>query len=156
MPITDLACVTMIYVTPTAASLPESVNVVRAITGKGLEGDRYCSGQGSWSHWPGNGRQITLIESEVIGELEQLLGISGAQIRRNIVTRGARLNDLVGIDFTIGEVLLKGVRLCEPCAHLEQLTVRGLAAALNNKGGLRADIIRGGIIRQGDALRLVD
>jgi MOSC domain-containing protein YiiM len=146
------ACVSAIYISPVATRLPEPISEVRAVSGAGLEGDRYCSGEGTWSHWPGGGRQITLIESEVVAALEQSIGISAAQTRRNIVTRGVRLNDLVGLDFTIGEVLMRGVRLCEPCAHLEKLTVRGAALALDNCGGLRADILRGGIIRLGNIL----
>lgn len=146
------ACVRAIYITPVATRLPESVAMAMAIRDVGLEGDRYASGEGTWSHWPGGGRQVTLVESEVVAALEQSLGISAAQTRRNIVTCGLKLNDLVGLDFTIGEVLMRGVRLCEPCTHLEKLTVRGAALALDNCGGLRADILRGGIIRLGDKI----
>jgi MOSC domain-containing protein YiiM len=127
---------------------------VRAIAGTGLQGDRYSSGEGTWSQWPGDGRQVTLIESEVIVELEQSMAINAAQMRRNIVTYGAKLNELIGIEFTIGEVVFKGVRQCEPCSHIEKLTVRGLAAALDNRGGLRADILVGGCLRVGDNLVL--
>lgn len=156
------ACVTSIFISPVAGSLPESVQAVRAIAGAGLEGDRYCSGEGTWSHWPGGGRQVTLIESEVVAALEQSLGdlspgsprLSAAQTRRNIITRGVRLNDWVGLEFTVGEVVMRGVRLCEPCAHLEKLTARGVASALTNCGGLRADIVHGGMIHPGDKLAL--
>lgn len=148
----EAACVSAIYISPVATGLPELVNEVRAVSGAGLEGDRYCSGQGTWSHWPGGGRQVTLIESDVIDVLEKAHSISAAQTRRNIVTCGLKLNDLVGLDFTIGEVLMRGVRICEPCAHLEKLTVRGVALTLDNCGGLRADILRGGIIRLGDKI----
>ena len=147
--------VSAIYITPVAEGLPQPVNTVRAIAGEGLEGDRYCSGQGTWSHWPGGGRQVTLIEEEVLAVLEESLGITGAQARRNIVTQGVRLNDLVGLDFRVGEVVMKGVRLCEPCAHLETLSVRGAASLLDRCGGLRADILQGGIISVGDNLSLL-
>ena len=156
MVISDSASVTAIYITPVATELPVAVDEVIALSGAGLQGDRYCVGRGSWSHWPDNGRQVTLIEAEVVAKLEQSLGVTGAQIRRNIVTRGVKLNDLVGFDFRIGEVAMRGVRLCEPCAHLEKLTVRGLALALDNCGGLRADILSDGIIRRGDKLQLGD
>lgn len=151
------ACVATIYTCPVAAGLPVMVSKVRAVAGAGLVGDRYYEGQGTWSHWPGGGRQVTLIEEEVIASLEHVLAtvVTGAQTRRNIVTRNVRLNDWVGFDFAIGEVVMRGVRLCEPCAHLEQHSHRGIAAALQRRGGLRADILRGGVIHQGDRLRLV-
>lgn len=149
------ACVRAIYITPVATRLPESVAMATAIRDVGLEGDRYASSEGTWSHWPGGGRQVTLIEEEILNALEQSLGITGAQTRRNIVTQGVALNDLVGIEFTLGDVLMRGVRLCEPCAHLEKLTVPGVVTALDNRGGLRADIIRGGRISVGDKLALL-
>ena len=159
MPITKVACVSAIYISPVATQLPEAVDQVRAIVGAGLEGDRYCvglhddrGGQGTWSHWPGGGRQVTLIEAEVLAELEGALGVAGADTRRNIITSGIRLNELVGIEFIVGEVVMRGVRLCEPCAHLEKLTVRGVALALDNCGGLRADVLQGGMVFKGDTL----
>lgn len=174
--ITKAAHVSAIYISPVATQLPEAVDQVRAIAGAGLEGDRYCaessadadvdgdgdssdgaSGRGTWSRWPGGGRQVTLIEAEVLAELEATLGVTGAETRRNIVTSGVKLNDLVGVDFTVGEVMMRGVRLCEPCAHIEKLTVRGVALALDNCGGLRADILQGGIVFKGDKLeRILD
>jgi len=59
---------------------------------------------------------------------------------------------LVGRDFQVGEVRLRGVRLCEPCSHLEGLTREGVLTGLVHRGGLRADIISGGTIRVGDAI----
>ena len=151
----DSPKVTAIYITPVAEGLPEPVNTARAIAGEGLEGDRYCSGQGTWSHWPGEGRQVTLIEAEVLAVLEESLGVTGAQARRNIVTHGVRLNDLVGLDFRVGDVVMTGVRLCEPCTHLEKLSAPGAASILDGCGGLRADILQGGVISVGDNLFLV-
>lgn len=144
-----------IYISAKATELPIAVGRVQALAGLGLQGDRYSSGRGTWSHWPGDGRQVTLIEGEVATGLEAATGINAAQLRRNIVTRGLRLNHWVGVDFSIGQVVMRGVRLCEPCAHLETLTIPGLAQALQNSGGLRADIVRGGLICRGDTLRLV-
>ncbi len=151
------ACVAAIYISPLAAGLPVLVSEVSAVAGAGLVGDRYYEGQGTWSHWPGGGRQVTLIEEEVIASLRQALmaPVTGAQTRRNIVTRHVELNAWVGLDFAVGEVVMRGVRLCEPCAHLEQHSHRGIAAALQHRGGLRADILHGGVIRQGDMLRRV-
>lgn len=141
-----------IYLSPVATKLPALVKQVTAVSGEGLKGDRYCTGQGTWSHWPGGGRQVTLIETEVVTEVEQSHGVSAAQMRRNIVVQGLRLNQLVGFEFRVGEVVLAGVRLCEPCAHLERLTTQGVMAVLEGRGGLRADIVEGGVIRQGDRI----
>jgi MOSC domain-containing protein YiiM len=73
------------------------------------------------------------------------------QTRRNIVTRGVPLNHLVGRQFRVGrDVVLQGVRLCEPCDYLESLTLSGVRGGLIHRGGLRADIISGGTIRVGN------
>ena len=75
--------VSAIYITPVAEGLPQPVDTIRAIVGEGLEGDRYCTGQGTWSHWPGGGRQVTLIEAEVVSVLEESLGITGAKTTKS-------------------------------------------------------------------------
>jgi MOSC domain-containing protein YiiM len=75
------------------------------------------------------------------------------QARRNLVTRGVPLNHLVGRQFSIGEVVLRGLRLCEPCGHLEALTAKGIQDGLRHRGGLRAQIVRGGVVRTGDSIR---
>lgn len=130
------------------ASVPE----VRAVVGKGLEGDRYFTQVGTYSNTPGPDREVTLIESEVLEALRRECGIplDPNESRRNIVTAGVPLNSLVGRDFRVGEVALRGVRLCQPCAHLERLTSPGVLAALVNRGGLRAQILTNGVIRVGD------
>ena len=81
------------------------------------------------------------------------LAMEPKETRRNLVTRGVPLNHLVGRQFTIGEVLLEGVELCEPCGHLEKLTVPGIRKALTHRGGLRARIITGGKLREGNRIR---
>jgi hypothetical protein len=129
-----------------------SLAEVVAVADRGLEGDRYFYRRGSYSHWPGRGRDVTLIEAEVLTSLPDSCAISGAQARRNIVTRGLRLNNLVGQFFQMGEVVLYGVRLCEPCPHLDKLTRPGVMATLVGRGGLRADIIESGVIRVGDVV----
>jgi MOSC domain-containing protein YiiM len=133
-----------------------SVLEAMAVLGRGLEEDRYGLGTGTFSTYPGNGRQVTLIEMEAIESLPDDCAIDPAAARRNLVTRGVSLNDLVGCDFRIGEAVLRGVRLCHPCEHLENLTRPGVLHALQNRGGLRADILQGGIIRIGDQVVLVD
>jgi MOSC domain-containing protein YiiM len=131
-----------------------SVSEIQAIAGKGLEGDRYYLKTGTYSKTPGSGREVTLIEIEAIEGLrrEYEIAIDAAQARRNIVTRGVGLNHLIDKEFAVGEVVLRGTRLCDPCAHLEKLTVKGVRRGLIHRGGLRADVVRGGIIRVGDVI----
>jgi MOSC domain-containing protein YiiM len=141
-----------IYIAPSATGATQSVEEVRAVAGKGLEGDRYFQGRGTWSTHPGSGRQVTLIESEALDALEREAGphfVPGNH-RRNLVTRGVPLNHLVDRNFRVGEVVLRGTRLCEPCEHLEKLTQPGAKMALLHRGGLRAEVIQEGTIRVGD------
>jgi len=145
-----------IHITAVAAEPTVAVEEARAVAGKGLEGDRYFSGAGSWSSTPGTGRQITLIEMETIEALERdyEMKIEPGQARRNVVTRGVALNHLVGREFSVGEVRLRGMRLNEPCSHLASLTDEKVKQGLVHRGGLRADIVSGGVIRVGDAVRV--
>lgn len=138
-----------------AAKPLEAVPEVRAVPGQGLEGDRYFDKAGTYSKHPGSGREVTLIEAETIEAVARESGITlapGAS-RRNITTRGVPLNHLVGRRFRVGEVLLEGTRLCEPCTHLEGLTQKGILAVLVHRGGLRTHILTEGTIRVGDAIR---
>jgi MOSC domain-containing protein YiiM len=136
------------------ADVPEaptfSVAEVDAVAGKGLEGDRNFADHSGEEP----GRDLTLIEAEAIAGLAQDSGIDlgPGESRRNVVTRGIGLNDLVGKRFRVGEVECVGVELCEPCRHLERLTQPGVLQGLVHRGGLRADITRGGTIRVGDAV----
>jgi MOSC domain-containing protein YiiM len=95
---------------------------------------------------------VTLIEIEAIEGLRRdyKVQLEPGQSRRNIVTRGIPLNHLVEKEFRIGDVVLRGTRLCEPCAHMEKLTVNGAMRGLIHRGGLRAEIIKGGTIKVGD------
>jgi MOSC domain-containing protein len=118
-----------------------------AIAGRGLDGDRYAEGRGTFSG-PGRGYELTLIDAEVLGELD----LSWELARRNIVTRGVALNAFVGRRFRVGSVECVGRRLAEPCAHLEKLARPGLLRPLVHRGGLRADILVGGRIALGDTV----
>jgi MOSC domain-containing protein YiiM len=132
----------------------ESVPEVRAVPGRGLEGDRYFRGEGSFSKNPGGGRQVTLVEREMLDLLAREHGIllDPVDTRRNLLTSGVALNDLVGKEFQIGGVRLKGIRLAEPCSHLERLTQPGVLKGLVHRAGLRADILDEGVLRVGDAI----
>lgn len=123
------------------------VRVERAMAraGRGLEGDRYFDQRGTFSNAHARGHDLTLIEAEVLDELE----LPAEEARRNIVTRGIDLNALVGERFAVGAVECIGRRLCEPCAHLERLSP-GTLRPLIHKGGLRADVLSDGEIRRGD------
>lgn len=146
--------VVSIHIAPTAAAVMRSIKEVRAVVGTGLEGDRYASELGTYSKDPGSGRDVTLIELEAIEALERDYNVKvrAGESRRNIVTQGISLNHLVGKEFRVGEVVLRGTRLCEPCAHMEKLTVKGALRGLIHRGGLRTEIVKGGTIRVGDSV----
>ena len=132
-----------------------AVAAVNAVVGSGLEGDRYFSGAGTFSLTPGGGREVTLIEAEALEALarDYEFTLDPASARRNLLTRGVPLNHLVGKTFCVGEVVLRGVRLAEPCQHLATLNdSRKVLTGLLHRGGLRADIVQGGAIRVGDSV----
>ena len=136
----------------------ETHDAIEAIAGRGLAGDRYCEAVGSYSgqRRPDHERAITLIEAETLDALRDEHGIDlpGDQTRRNLVTRGIVLNDLVGATFTVGAVELRGVDLAHPCAYLEGLTQPGVLGALKDRGGVRAEILTDGSISVGDAITI--
>jgi len=143
------------------ASQPmEALRQVRAVAGRGLEGDRYFNKEGTFSDNPNaTGRQVTLIEAEAIEALERdyRVTMDAKDARRNIVTSGVPLNHLVGKDFRVGEVRMRGVRLDEPCNHMASLVNEELKdkirLGLMHRGGLRADILSDGVIRVGDTVQ---
>jgi MOSC domain-containing protein YiiM len=123
---------------------------VEAVTGVGLEGDRYTHTASRFSaHY-----QVTLIELENIEAFtgETGLPLTAEMPRRNIVTRGVRLNALVGKRFRVGAALFEGMELCEPCSLFAKRTHREVVKVLAGKGGLRAAVVEGGAIRAGDRL----
>lgn len=124
-----------------------SANEARAVAGKGLEGDRYFG--------TSEDREVSLIEAEAIEALGRDTGLKLApgDARRNIVTRGVRLNDLLEKEFAVGEVRLRGLRLSEPCEHLAGLTDQRVLPGLTHRGGLKAQILHGGTIHVGDIIR---
>lgn len=140
-----------IFVAPAAEAPLVPVEHAVAMAGKGIEGDRYASGAGTFSG-PGRGYELTLVEAEVLDEL----GLAWERSRRNVVTRGTLLNPLTGRRFRLGEVECIGRRLAEPCAHLERVSGAGLLRPLVHRGGLRADILSGGTIAVGDEVVPLD
>lgn len=146
-----------IHLAAEAEASMRGVPEATALAGVGLEGDRYATRAGSFSAKPKPGRQITLIEAEAIEALalELDLVLAPGETRRNLVTRGVALNHLVGREFTVGEVRLRGHELCEPCATLARVTGKPqILPGLIHRGGLRAEILDGGMIRVGDAVQV--
>jgi len=124
--------------------------------GQGIEGDRYFFGNGTFSEKL-NGlpdREVTLIEAEEIDRFnaQQGLSLNYGDMRRNIITRGIRLNDLVDRQFRIGAVEFRGIRLCEPCAHLAELVTPQVLKGMVHRAGLRACILTDGKIRESDPI----
>jgi MOSC domain-containing protein YiiM len=129
-----------IHIAPEEGVLPRPVDAVE-VTADGVVGDRY-----------GSSRDLTLIEAEALERLVAETGIelTAAESRRQVLTRGIRLNDLVGRRFTVGDVECVGQELCEPCSHLQSLTQPGVIRGMVHRAGLRADIVRAGRIAIGD------
>ena len=144
-----------LHIAPEASASMRSVPQARAVPGRGLEGDRYFHRVGTYSDKPRPDSEVTLIEIEAMEALKHEYGVEldAAEARRNIVTRQVPLNHLVGQEFQVGEVTLRGIRLCEPCSHVEKLTRRGVLQGLIHRGGLRAQILTQGTIRVGDTVR---
>ena len=119
----------------------------------GLEGDRYALKQGTFFK-PEPDFELTLIEAEALEALrrEYDVELSAGEARRNIVTRDVPLNHLVGKEFVIGNVRIRGIRLCEPCDHLQRVTGKQVIKGLRHRGGLRAQILTQGSISVGDAV----
>jgi len=143
-----------IFVAVEAGAPMTAVDTATVLQGAGLEGDRYASGAGHYSARPGSGRHVTLVEHEAVAAAAHDYGVAIAPgtTRRNLVTDGVALNHLVDREFIVGRVVLRGTRLCEPCAYLEDLTAPGVRQALVHRGGLRAEVVRGGTIRVGDPI----
>ena len=142
-----------------AAGAPmQSLAEVEAATGVGLAGDRYANGIGFYSSRPTDpgAREVTLFEAEVLDWLKAEHGIelSAAEHRRNVTVRGVRLSELLGQRFSIGDVVLEGVKDCPPCDHLQGLVGKPLLEPLVHRGGLRARVLQGGTLRVGDAVVL--
>jgi MOSC domain-containing protein YiiM len=128
-----------------ASRTPElwPVESVRAVAGKGLEGDRYFHELGAKP-----GQALTLVEEEVVDDV----GLPPGGTRRQLTVRGVRLNELVGKRFRVGEVECYGVELCEPCLHLQKMTRPGIIKELVHRAGINADILTDGTISVGDEI----
>ncbi|WP_272474689.1 MOSC domain-containing protein [Baekduia alba] len=152
VPVADVAAgvVEALAIAPSATAPVEALTVASAVPDRGLRGDRYWHGVGTFaSGRPGSA--LTLVDADVLDELAAARG-AVVDHRRNVVVRGTDLNALVGRAFLLGSVRCRGRRLCEPCAHLDRLNGGALLRPMVHRGGLRADILEAGEIRVGDAL----
>ncbi|PZW22520.1 MOSC domain-containing protein [Thermosporothrix hazakensis] len=144
-----------IHIADTAGAPMKPLRSVRAVAGKGLEGDRYCKEEGFYSWFRGPLREISLIEAEVLERLAQdhHIQLEPGETRRNLVTQGVPLGHLIGRTFRVGEVLLRGVEICEPCQHLVEVTgKKALLSSLIHRGGLHAQILTDGLLTIGDEI----
>lgn len=128
---------------------------VEVTAGVGLAGDRYARRDGTWRD-DRSSRDLTLVEAEEIERLAAEFGIRLApgETRRNVTTRGIRLNDLVGKEFRVGDVMARGTRLCEPCTYLAGLVGKPILEPLVHRAGLRADLLTSGRISVGDRIEV--
>ncbi|MCH7641592.1 sulfurase [Patescibacteria group bacterium] len=151
--------VTLIFVSPDKGFPMQSVDEVEAIAGIGLAEDRYAEGKGAYSNSKRKTiRQVSLIELEAIGKAnaEYWTAFSPQDTRRNILTSGIDLNSLVGKDFRVGEVKMRGVELCEPCDRPSKLSKKkGFNEAFQGRGGLRAEVLSSGTIYLSDLVEEV-
>jgi MOSC domain-containing protein YiiM len=131
---------------------------LNALAGRGIEGDRYLLGTGTYSKKPEPGRQVTLIKSEILDWLKKEFDITvkPEECRRNVVTRDVEINELIGTEFFVGEVRLRAHRITQPCIYLENLLSQpGLYQALWDNGGISCEIMTDGIIKEGDIITTV-
>jgi MOSC domain-containing protein YiiM len=142
--------VEQIHIADVTGGPVRSLDVVDAVAGVGLAGDRNHREPGDDKP----GRDLTLIEAEEVEALARNHGLQLApgESRRNITTRAIRLNELVGREFWVGDVLVRGVKLCEPCEYLQGLVGKPILKPLTQRAGIRADILSSGRISVGDAI----
>jgi len=144
-----------IFVTPESAGEMVSLPEVWAFADRGLAGDRFF--RDSWSAVKRSDKAVSLIEDEVLQLAARELGVESIadKSRRNIVTRGVPLIELLHHEFTVGGVLMRGIRLFEPCGHLVKVSkLPGIFRALDHRSGLKAAILSSGTIHVGDKIAL--
>ena len=146
-----------IWLAGAAAEPMHRVPSVEAVAGRGLAGDRYALGGGTWAQYPDLEKQVTLIDRADVAAVaaETSSGLTPGDTRRNVVTTGIDLTALVGQWFAVGDALLFGMKRCPPCTHLERLTGVRLIKAMVDRGGINAAVFAGGEIREGDIVRPV-
>jgi MOSC domain-containing protein YiiM len=146
-----------IWLTGTAAGRMRRVPAAVLVPGRGLEGDRYALGGGTWARYPDLEKQLTLIDRDDVAAVAAEIGapLTPGETRRNLVTAGIDLRTLVGRWFAVGDALLFGMKRCPPCTHLERLTGLRLVKAMVHRGGINAAVFVGSPIGEGAPVRPV-
>jgi MOSC domain-containing protein YiiM len=125
---------------------------VQVAAGLGILGDRYATRQGHWSDVQWKDQQLTFVAGELLDELD----LAPDALRRNIVTRGIDLHDLIGLEFQVGTARFRGKRICAPCVYIQRLNERpGLFKALDGRGGIRVRVVSNGVVSVGDEIRIL-
>ena len=153
----DGGVLTGIWLTSEAATPMRRVPSARLLTGRGLEGDRYALGGGTWAQYPDLEKQLTLIDAAAVAAVAAEVGVplTPGDTRRNLVTAGIDLPALVGRWFAVGDALLFGAKRCPPCTHLERLTGARLVKAMVHRGGINAAVFSGATVAEGAVVRPV-
>jgi MOSC domain-containing protein YiiM len=157
MAATDVGRLEAIHLADRVGAPVRAVESAAARAGVGLAGDRYGDLAEARVSPNGNDRgDVTLIEAEQIEWLAAETGIQLApgETRRNLTIRGIRLNDLVGRTFRIGSVRAEGLRLCEPCAYLQEQIGKPILEPLVHRAGLRARLLDDGELHVGDPIEV--
>ena len=143
-----------LFIVDRSAEPMKKVDQLAALAGQGIEGDRYLLGTGTYSKKPEPGRQVTLIQSEVLTLLNEInITVKPEESRRNVLTEGIEINDLIGKEFLVGTVRLRAHRLTRPCKYLENLLGQpGLYKELWDHGGISCEILTDGVIEEGDII----
>ena len=144
-----------LFIVDRSAEPMKKVDQLTALAGQGIEGDRYLLGTGTYSKKPEPGRQVTFIQSEVLTSLNGKFNITikPEEPRRNVLTEGIEINNLIGKEFLVGIVRLRAHRLTRPCKYLENLLGQpGLYKELWDHGGISCEILTDGIIEEGDII----
>ena len=154
---TGVGHIEQIWIAGEAGAAMRPLEAATLEAGRGIVGDRYHAGTGAFSRWPGEGRAVSLIEAETLDAIlaETGLDLRRGQHRRNLVTRGVRLAELIGRTFKIGTATLRGTRVCTECRRPDNLLGHDrplIKSALRGRPGLRADVVAGGRLRVGDAV----
>jgi MOSC domain-containing protein YiiM len=153
----DGGVLTGIWLTPEAAAPMRRVPSAQLLAGRGLDGDRYALGGGTWAQYPDLEKQLTLIDAADVAAVAAEVGVplTPGDTRRNLVTAGVDLPSLVGRWFAVGDALLFGMKPCPPCTHLERLTGARLVKAMVHRGGINAAVFTGAPIAEGAVVRPV-
>ena len=141
-----------IFIRPQVGQPTQALSEVHVVPGRGLEGDHYYLKIGSPERKTDASREVTLVEIEAIEAVRRdyKIPLDQGETRRNLITQDVALNHLVGKTFRVGEVIMQGIRLCEPCSHLAELTQQAVLPAFVHRGGLRAQVLTEGNLRVGD------